>query len=197
MPRTTKKRKPVGKKSLNNGARVLKSKITYRAPVFDVTTNMVKEPTGVTARRDIVRHPGSVVVLAVDETGKEPRILLERQFRYAADKFMWELPAGSRDPGESTLAGAKRELLEETGYTAGSWKKMLFFYPSPGFLTETMTIYLAEDLKHGKAMPEEDEVIEARLVPLSSALNMVLSGRIQDAKTISGVLWFAWKRHGA
>lgn len=196
MPRTTKKNS-AGKKSLNNGARVLKSRVTYRAPVFDVTTNMVKEPTGVTARRDIVRHPGSVVVLAVDDTGKEPRILLERQFRYAAGKFMWELPAGSRDPGESTLVGARRELLEETGYTARSWKKMLFFYPSPGFLTETMTVYLAEDLRRGKAAPEEDEVIQTRLVPLSSALKMVMSGRIQDAKTISGVLWFAWKRHGA
>lgn len=150
-----------------------------------------------TVRRDLVRHPGSVVVLAVDETGREPKILLERQFRYAAGEYLWELPAGSMDPGESALVGAKRELLEETGYSAKKWKLALYFWPSPGFLTETMSIFLAQDLEHGDANPEEDEVIESQLVPLSKALKMVKSGKIKDGKTIAGVLWFKQMKHRA
>lgn len=185
------------KRSRGNQVRILKSRVAYRAPVFAVTSEMVQEPSGVTVRRDLVRHPGSVVVLAVDEKGPEPKILLERQFRYAAGQYLWELPAGSMDPGESALAGAKRELLEETGYTAKRWKRVLFFYPSPGFLTETMSIFLAQDLRGGEATPEEDEVIQSRMVPLSRALKMVLSGRIRDGKTISAVLWFSQVGDGA
>jgi len=184
-------------KSARKTARVLKSRVVYRAPVFYVTSNTVKEPTGVTTRRDIIHHPGSVVVLAVDETGAEPQVLLERQFRYAAGKFLWELPAGSRDPGETTLEGAKRELLEETGYTARNWKRILHFYSSPGFLAETMSIYLARDLSRGTASPEEDEVIETRMFPLSELEKKVFQGKIEDAKTIAAVLWLVARRNGA
>lgn len=191
MPGKTKSAKKSSRASDKSQVRILKSRVTYRAPVFLVTSEIVKEPTGVTTRRDLIRHPGSVVVLAVDESGTEPKILLERQFRYAAGQFLWELPAGSMDPGETALEGAKRELLEETGYTARRWKRALFYYPSPGFLTETMSIFLARDLQRGTANPEDDEVIQTRLFPLSSALKMVMSGRIQDGKTISGVLWFS------
>lgn len=191
------KTKSSARKASSNSVRVLKSRITYRAPVFHVTSEIVKEPTGITARRDLVRHPGSVVVLPIDESGPEPKILLERQFRYAAGRFLWELPAGSMDPGESALEGAKRELLEETGYTARHWKLALFYYPSPGFLTETMSVFLARDLQRGKANPEEDEVIRTRMFPLSTALKMVASGRIIDGKTISGVLWLAQAVHSA
>ncbi len=104
---------------------------------------------------------------------------------------MWELPAGRIDYGEHELAAAKRELLEETGYTARRWKKILHFYVSPGFLDETMTIYLAEALKSGIAQPEEDEKIAVRFFPLLETLRMVNRGRIRDAKTIAGVLWLA------
>lgn len=194
MPRKT---KTSTEKPASNRVRVLKSRVTYRASVFHVTSEIVKEPTGITARRDLVRHPGSVVVLPIDETGPEPKILLERQFRYAAGRFLWELPAGSMDPGESALQGAKRELLEETGYTAARWKRVLYYYPSPGFLTETMSIFLARDLRRGKANPEDDEVITTRMFPLSAALKMVASGRIVDGKTISGVLWLAQAVHSA
>jgi len=105
--------------------------------------------------------------------------------------MMWELPAGRIDEGERELAAARRELLEETGYTARKWKKVLHFYVSPGFLDETMSIFLARDLKPGIAQPEEDERIRIRFFPLSVAVRMVTQGRIRDAKTIAGILWFA------
>ena len=172
-------------------ARVISSRVAYRGPVFSVTTDHVLEPGGVRARRDVVRHSGSIVVLAVDNHASEPDILLERQYRHAAQSMMWELPAGRIDEGESELAAAKRELLEETGYTARRWKKLLHFYVSPGFLDETMSIYLALDLKPGIAQPEADEKIQTHFVPLSDALHMIGGGQIRDAKTIAGVLWFA------
>jgi ADP-ribose pyrophosphatase len=131
------------------------------------------------------------VILAIDESGSESRVLLERQYRYATRDYLLELPAGSLDPGEEPLAAGKRELLEETGYRARQWKRALRFYPSPGFLDEIMTIYLARGLTSGKAQPEADESIEYQLVPLAQAIEMVLSGRIRDGKTISGVLWLA------
>jgi ADP-ribose pyrophosphatase len=154
-----------------------------------VTTDEVQEPGGVRARRDIVHHTGSVVVLAVDESRSAPRVLLERQYRHAANSYLWELPAGRIDPGEKPLPAAQRELLEETGYTAENWRRIFHFYASPGFVAETMSVYLAIGLRAGKAQPEEDEVIQKRLVPLSTALSMVLRGTIRDAKTISSVLW--------
>ena len=170
---------------------MLSSKIVYDGKVFKVASDKVREPSGITAQRDIVRHSGSVVVLAIEEEGDEPRVLLERQYRYAAQDHLWELPAGRIDPGERALAGAKRELIEETGYRARKWKRALFFYASPGFLDETMAIYLARELTLGEAQPEEDESIECKLVPLSETIEMVLSGRIRDGKTIAGVLWLA------
>lgn len=202
----------MAKSSRSPQARVLSSRIAYKGPVFSVTTDEVAEPGGVRARRDVIRHSGSIVVLAVDDgtarplsanlsarkktlPGKhrpaEPRILLERQYRHAAQSMMWELPAGRIDEGELPLPAARRELLEETGYTAKHWKKILYFYVSPGFLDETMTIYLARGLKAGEAQPEADERIATRFFPLSEARQMALNGRIRDAKTISGILWLS------
>ena len=192
-------------------ARVLSSRISFRGPVFSVTTDEVEEPGGVRARRDVIRHSGSIVVLAVDDQAShdpdnhdlaivdsakaarkaEPRILLERQYRHAAQSMMWELPAGRIDDGETSLTAAKRELLEETGYSARQWKRILHFYVSPGFLDETMTIYLARGLQAGEAQPEPDEKIATRFFALSEAKRMALNGRIRDAKTISGILWLA------
>jgi ADP-ribose pyrophosphatase len=170
-------------------ARVLSSKVVFRGPVFYVSSDRVQEPGGIVARRDMIRHPGSVVILAADDSQRPLRVLLARQYRYAAGQSLWELPAGRIDHGEAPLAAAKRELLEETGYTARRWKRALFFYSSPGFLAETMAIYLATGLVPGQAQPEEDEVISKRLFPLQTALKMVMSGRIHDGKTIAGVLW--------
>jgi len=176
-------------KSRKNKARVLRSKVVFRGPVFYVTSDRVREPGGIVVRRDMVRHPGSVVILAVDDSRRPLRVLLARQYRYAARQCLWELPAGRIDHGEAPLAAAKRELLEETGYSARRWKRALFFYSSPGFLDETMAIYLATGLVPGQAQPEDDEVISKRLFPLSAAVKMVKSGRIEDGKTIAGVLW--------
>jgi ADP-ribose pyrophosphatase len=179
------------KRSSKRVAKVISSRVVFRGPVFSVVSDRVLEPGGIRVRRDIIRHSGSVVVLAVDESGREPRVLLERQYRYAAGQYLWELPAGRIDPGESERAGAERELLEETGFAATSWTRALHFYVSPGFLDETMTIYLARGLRKGEAQPEEDEVIGVRFWPLSAALKMIASRRIRDAKTITGLLWFS------
>jgi ADP-ribose diphosphatase len=130
-------KKPVSRKSKRSAtsrisrakhkAAVLASKIVFQGPVFHVTSDRVQEPSGVVVQRDVVRHGGSVVVLAVDDAGPELRVLLERQYRYAADQYLWELPAGSIDPGETPLFGAKRELREETGYRARRWSRALYF----------------------------------------------------------------------
>src|SRR5215472_18040274 len=155
------------KPAANRKARVLSSTVPYRGPVFWVTTDEVLEPSGVRVRRDVVRHSGSVVILAVDETSRAPRVLLEKQYRHAAGTFLYELPAGRIDEGENELKAAKRELLEETGYSARSWKRILRFWASPGFVAEAMSLYLARGLKLGQAQPEADEIIEIALVPLS------------------------------
>src|SRR5215470_18892945 len=172
-------------------ARVISSHESYRGQVFRVTTDDVLEPTGVRARRDVVRHLGSVVVLAVQKNRGGLQILLERQYRHAAGHFLYELPAGRIDPGEKELPAAKRELLEETGFRARKWKRVLHFWASPGFVAEAMSLYLATELIQGNAEPEDDEVIEIRFFPLKKAVSMVMQGGIQDAKTIAGVLWLS------
>jgi ADP-ribose pyrophosphatase len=185
MPSRRKKSKPLVK--------VISSETSFRGPVFSVVTDQVEEPGNVRARRDVVRHSGSIVVLPVDDSGRTSRVLLERQYRYAAGQRLWELPAGRIDPGENPLAAAKRELLEETGYTAAKWQRALFFYVSPGFLDESMAIYLARGLKRGQAQPEEDERIAVRFFPLAQAVRMAMMGKIVDAKTIAGLLWLEKK----
>lgn len=181
------------RKKSRPAVRVISSKTAFRGPVFSVMTDQVEEPGNVRARRDVIRHSGSIVILPLDDSGRTPRVLLERQYRYAAGMRMWELPAGRIDPGEKALAAAKRELIEETGYTASRWQKALFFYVSPGFLDESMTVYLASGLKKGIAQPEEDERIGVRFFSLQQAIGMVMSGKIVDAKTIASVLWLEKK----
>lgn len=168
---------------------MLSSREVYRGPVFWITTDQVVEPSGVQARRDVVRHSGSVVVMAVDDSESEPRILLLRQYRHAAEQYLWELCAGRVDEGESELVAAKRELHEETGYSARRWKRIFRYYASPGFMAETMAVYLARDLQAGAAEPEEDEVIQAKFFPLSQVVKLILTGKILDGKTLCGVLW--------
>ncbi len=192
MPKSARRKNSTQKKS----ARVLSRRVVYRGPIFWVTSERVIEPSGVKVLREIVRHTGSVVILATIDGTHEPLVLLERQYRYAAESYLWELPAGRIDKGEKPLPAAKRELLEETGYRAKSWKKILKFYASPGFVAEPMSVYWARGLKAGPAQPEADEVIEQELIPLSKVVQMVDTGEIRDAKTIAGVLWLEHHRNG-
>jgi ADP-ribose pyrophosphatase len=191
MPKTSKPsaRTPRSSKT----AKLLKSEVVFQGKVFSITSDDVVEPSGVKVHRYIMRHTGSVVVMCIDESKAEPRVLLIRQYRHAAQKFLWELPAGRIDEGEDALTAAQRELAEETGYTAREWKQVLFYYPSPGFMDETHALFLARDIQKGKARPEEDEFITPRWVPISQAIDWVMSGKIPDAKTIAGVLWMARK----
>jgi ADP-ribose pyrophosphatase len=181
---------------LTGRAKVLSSRTTFTSRVFYVTADKVIEPGGVTVDRDVIRHNGSVVVLAVDtsKSTRDPGILLIRQYRYAAGKFLLELPAGRLEPGERALAGAKRELIEETGYRAKRWSKLVSYFASPGFLSEAMHILLAEDLTLGLATPEEDEKIELCMTPLSQVMRMIRAGEIEDGKTLIGVMLFAEQR---
>jgi ADP-ribose pyrophosphatase len=183
-------------KSSRSKAKILSSREVFRGPIFWVTSEQVQEPTGVTARRDVVRHPGSVVILPVEQRGGEPHVLIERQYRHTVGDYLWELPAGRIDEGESEMAAAKRELLEETGYRARRWQRILKYYASPGFVAEPMSLYLATGLRPGDARPEADEVIRFRLFPLPDAVRMVMRGTIRDAKTIAGVLWLAQQDTG-
>ena len=192
----TKKKSPAKKQQQDRvypkGIEVLSSKVSFEGPVFRVVTDEVREPGGQPRRRDVVRHHGSVVIFAVDDSKskRDPLILLERQYRHAAAQYLYEVPAGSLEPGEDPLAGAKRELLEETGYKAKHWSKLVRYYASPGFLGEWMQIFVAEGLTPGDAQPEEDEQIELFAVPLSELLREIEGGRILDAKTIAATLLY-------
>lgn len=174
-------------------AEVLSSRVSYEGPLFRVLTDRLREPTGQEVTRDIIRHNGSVVILALEKSKrkKDPLVLVERQFRHAAQQYLYELPAGTIDPGEDHLAAARRELLEETGYQAKTWTKLLRYFASPGFLGEWMQIFLAEGLTPGQATPEEDESLELQFVPLSELLRLIAAGRILDGKTIISVSFYA------
>ncbi len=197
---TAKKRAaaPTKPLKLTGRGKTISSKTVYQGNVFWVTRDEVEEPGGVKATRDVIRHNGSVVVLAVDaETNpKDPGILLIRQYRHAAGKLMLELPAGRIEPGEKLIPAGKRELMEETGYRAKRWSRHCNYYASPGFLTETMTILLAEGLTLGEAAPEEDEKIELHMTPLSEVLRLIRAGKIEDGKTLIGVLLYDSLRRG-
>lgn len=163
-----------------------KSKEVYQCSLFRVTEDEARDPkSGFTIKRAIVRHRGSAVMMAVDE---KKRILLVRQFRLPADKYLWELPAGSIDPGEKPLQTARRELAEETGYKAKKWEKLASFFVSPGYDTERMTIYLATGLTAGTATPMDDEQIEAGWFTPKEIAEMIRKEKIQDSKTIVGFL---------
>lgn len=186
------KRKATPKATKTERATVLSSEVVYDGPLFKVRHDKIIEPGGRTNERDVIRHNGSVVILAIDNSKnkRDPWIVMERQYRHAANQFLWELPAGKIDAGEEPLEGAKRELIEETGYRARKWRPLVEYYASPGFLGETMKVFLAEGLEPGDAQPEEDEQIELRLVKLSEILKMIERGLIHDGKTLTSVLLY-------
>lgn len=185
-------------KKLTGRARLLSTRTVYKGKVFWVTSDEVLEPGGVRARRDIVRHNGSVVILAVDsrKNPNDPDILLIRQYRHAAGQFLLEIPAGRIEPGEKLIPAAKRELLEETGYRAKRWSHLVRYYASPGFVAESMDILLAEDLVHapGEGTPDEDERIELCPTSLSEALRLALTGQLHDGKSLIGILFYATRK---
>jgi ADP-ribose pyrophosphatase len=179
-------------------AKILSSEVVYQGPLFRVLHDKLIEPSGKQNERDVIRHNGSVVILALDYTGskKDPWVVLERQYRHAANQYLWELPAGKLEAGEDALAGAQRELAEETGYSAKKWKPLVEYYASPGFLGESMKVFQAEGLIAGEAHPEGDEEIEFRLVKLSDVVKMIDKGMILDGKTLTSVLLFARQQGG-
>ena len=166
---------------------VLSSKIVYEGKVFGIRRDEVIEPTGVRTTREMITHPGSVVVLPVLPDG---RVLLIQQYRYAARQYLWELVAGRMDGGETPEEGAARELKEETGYSAKKLKVFLEFFPTPGFLEEKMYLLLAEGLTPGQATPEDDEKIIAEAYTRKQLEEMLHKKKLRDAKTIAGVLYY-------
>jgi ADP-ribose pyrophosphatase len=179
-------------------ARLVSSKLAYKGKVFSVFSDTVIEPGGHRNVRDVIRHNGSVVILAVDESNPaDPIVILERQYRHAAGQLLLELPAGRIEPGEAPLAAAKREMIEETGYRAKRWTLLTKYFASPGFLGEYMQIYLARDISAGIAQPEIDEQIEIIPMPLSQVLDLIATNKIHDGKTLIGVsLYDAARRSG-
>jgi ADP-ribose pyrophosphatase len=164
--------------------KITESREVYSCRLFKVTENRAVDPkSGFEIRRSVVRHAGSAVMMAVDE---KKRILLVRQYRLPAEKYLWELPAGKIDAGEKPLQAAKRELAEETGYKAKKWTKLASFFVSPGYVQERMTLFLATELTAGNATPMDDERIEAAWFRRKEVGEMIRSGKIEDAKTIIG-----------
>ena len=164
--------------------KITSSKQVYSCSLFRVTEDRaVDKKSGFKIKRCVVRHVGSAVMMAVDE---KKRILLVRQYRLPAERYLWELPAGRLDPGETPLQAAKRELKEETGCSARKWTKLTSFWVSPGYVQERMTIYRAEDLTQGDATPMDDERIETKWFTRKEVDSLIRSGKIQDAKTMIG-----------
>ncbi len=175
-------------------AEVVSSELAFEVPLFKVFTDHVLEAGAEKpVRRDIIRHNGSVVILAVDDSKnkKDPLIVIERQYRHAAGQFLYEVPAGKMDEGEDRLAAAKRELIEETGFRAKKWTKLVRYFASPGFLGEWMQVFVAEGLTAGEAQPEADEKIEIYQVPMSEVLRLIDAGAIRDGKTLVSVMLYA------
>ncbi len=189
----TGKKKTEKKGAEQETAKVLDSQVAFEGPLFRVTRDHIIEPGGQESYKDVIRHNGSVVILATDpgKKKKDPWVVIERQYRHAAGQFLWELPAGKLDAGEAPIDGARRELAEETGYQAKKWSELVVYFASPGFLGESMKVFLAEGLVAGDAHPEEDEHIDFRLVKLSELLEMVDKGKIVDGKTLTSVLLYA------
>jgi ADP-ribose pyrophosphatase len=168
-------------------AKILSSTTVYEGAVFGIRRDVVIEPSGVRAIREVITHPGSVVVLPVLPDG---RILLIQQYRHATRQYLWELVAGRIDSGETPKAAAARELIEETGYRAKRLRVFMEFFPTPGFLEEKMFLLLAEGLSAGEAEPEEDEKIISRAYKRKELEVMIRRGKLRDAKSIAGILFY-------
>jgi ADP-ribose pyrophosphatase len=174
--------------------RVIATDIVHRGHYLEFRINTIARADGSTARRDIVGHPGAIAVLALDD---DDRVLLVRQWRTAAGQALLEIPAGTLDVHDGVTEdpdeAARRELEEETGHRAATWRRLASFWTAPGFATELMHLYLATGIAGAAAddrlAPDEDERLELRAVPLDEAVGLALDGTIRDAKSILGLLW--------
>ena len=171
----------------------LGSKQIHRGRVINLNVDTIRFPDGSTGELEIVRHPGAaaVVPVASDPKGDDPTLLLIKQYRYATDGPLLEIPAGRLNPGEDPADCAKRELLEEVGVSAGRVERLTTIWTTPGFTDEKIHLYWATDLKTGQHAREPDEFIEVSPTLLSVALTLIHEGRISDAKTVVGILYMA------
>ncbi len=171
----------------------ISSRRAYSGRVISLDVDTVRFPDGQVGELEMVRHPGAsaIVPFLSDPAGEDPQLLLLRQYRYAAEQVLWEVPAGRLDPDESPLACAHRELLEETGCRAARMEHLFTMYTTPGFTDEKIHLFMAVGLTAGEANREADEFIELERVPLSKALAMVEEGVIRDAKTALAILYAA------
>ncbi|XOK63807.1 NUDIX hydrolase [Paenibacillus elgii] len=160
----------------------------FQGKIISLQVDTVKLPNGAEATREIVKHPGAVAVLALTP---DDRMIVVEQYRKPLEKSQVEIPAGKLDAGENPIDAAKRELEEETGYTAGSIRHISSFYTSPGFADEILHLYAAEQLVKGQANPDEDEFLEIEELTLEQAQAYIREQRISDAKTIMAV--YAWQ----
>ena len=173
-----------------SGAKLLDTRIAYKGKHIQVREDRVIEPAGYEASREIVVHPGAVCIIARPTPDE---VILIRQYRHAAGRELIEIPAGTLHEGEDPMGCAIRELEEETGYKASKMVERAKFWTTPGFTTEFMYLYEATGLQKTKIHPDEDEVIEVDAVTIENALRMIDDGRIQDAKSILGLLRVFWK----
>jgi ADP-ribose pyrophosphatase len=179
-------------------ATTLSSRLIYEGRIFDVTVDRVRLPHGREADLEVVRHDGSVVLIPVDGGG---RFLLVRQYRHAAGRFLWELPAGSLEAGEDPDTAAARECQEELGLIPGVLERLLTLYPTPGFCTETMTYYRATGLRQpGPGDPvahqDEDESIEVAAFSVEDIRRMIAQGEVADLKTVAALAFLDTARDG-
>ena len=158
----------------------------YDGVLLEVHNDQVRLPDGKRAAREYIRHPGAVAIVPLFDDG---RVLLERQFRYPHRREFIEIPAGKVDPGEPHLATAKRELLEETGYTAEEWTRLGVIHTAIAYTDEAIELFLARKLRHEGAKLEHGEFLETFIVPFEEALRMIRDGAISDAKTVTALLW--------
>lgn len=172
--------------------RLVASQEIYKGRVFRLRVDTVEDGEGRRYKLDIVEHPGSYAIAALPAPD---RLVLVRQYRHAAGRSLWEIPAGTAEAGESCEDGARRELREETGYVADSLELLCSAYPTPGYCTERLHIYAARGLHAGPQQLEEDERIDVREVTFSEAQSMQASGDIIDMKTVLALLWLAGRRH--
>ena len=174
------------------------SRRVYGGRIINVDIDTVEFPNGKTGEMEMVRHPGAsaVVPFLTDPRGDDPQILLVRQFRHAADRFIYEIPAGKLDGDEDPKVCAARELKEETGCTAARLEYLYTFFTTPGFTDERIHAFMASDLTHGELEHEHDEFMTVEPTALSKALEMIRTGELDDAKTALSILYVAGFRLG-